>query len=166
MLLSVIVPMLFSVYTYSEIDNSPRRALVRAYTEGRPVSMIAYPIYQKDKRNKRLFLSRHAAAKFLDLVHAAARDGFHIKVVSAFRTYKEQKCLRRMLGHKAAKPGWSNHQLGLSVDIAGTRRTIKRKKHRTILYWWLTRNASRFGFYNDVPEEPWHWTYKEVRDYG
>jgi len=166
MLLSVIVPVLFSVYTYSEIDVQRKHMVVEAYTEGRLVSMMAYPIYQRDKRNKRLFLSRAATEKFLDLVHAAARDGFHIKVVSAFRTYKEQKKLRRSRGPKAAKPGWSNHQLGLSVDISGTRRTIKGKKYRTILYWWLARNASRFGFYNDVPQEPWHWTYKEVRDYG
>lgn len=83
----------------------------------------------------------------------------------------------------AAKPGHSTHQEGKSVDIKGctryfsnseikkkplkTRRWIKKscKKMsngyscRTILFWWLKNNASKFNFYNDVEGEPWHWTH-------
>ena len=160
------MPIAFSLMGNSSGAHYQKAVLVTAYTEGRPVFMAVNPIYQKDKNDKELFLSKRAAAHFTDMMGDAAKEGYHIKVISAFRTHREQQILRRQKGIMAAPAGWSNHQKGLSVDIAGTRRTIKGKKHKTILYWWLVRNAKKYKFYNDVPDEPWHWTFKEMRDYG
>jgi len=160
------MPIMFSLLGNAASSQYEKAVLVTAYTEGRPVFMAVNPIYQRDKNNKELFLSKRAATHFTDMMVDAAKQGFHIKVISAFRTHREQKILRRRKGIMAAPAGWSDHQQGLSVDIAGTRRTIKGKKHKTILYWWLVRNAEKYKFYNDVPDEPWHWTFKEVRDYG
>jgi LAS superfamily LD-carboxypeptidase LdcB len=49
-------------------------------------------------------------------------------------------------------PGTSNHGWGLSVDInvAADARAGR----------WLHANTARYGFFNDVPTEPWHWTYR------
>ena len=44
-----------------------------------------------------------------------------------------------------ASPGHSNHGNGLAVDI-----------HPVAIQGWMTANAARFGWVNDVPSEPWH----------
>jgi len=137
---------------------------VTGYEKGKPQMLAVQTIRQKDKNEKLLFLALPAARNFRDMMVQAAKDGFHLKAISAFRTHREQRSLKRRKGELAALPGWSNHQQGLSVDIANTTRLIKGVKYRTILYWWLVRNAKRYGFYNDVADEPWHWTFKGMRD--
>lgn len=47
-----------------------------------------------------------------------------------------------------ASPGHSNHGNGLAVDI-----------HPAAIQNWMKANAARFGWVNDVPSEPWHWSY-------
>ena len=134
-------------------------AKVKGYKQGKPHSIYVSSIHQKSPDGRTLTLSPDAARGFREMKAAAAKDGFHLYVTSAFRTHREQHRLRLQKGGLAAEPGYSSHQLGMSVDIAATTRRINGKKHRTILYWWLVRNAKRFGFYNDVERETWHWTF-------
>ena len=47
-----------------------------------------------------------------------------------------------------ASPGHSNHGNGVAVDI-----------HPGAIQAWLKGNAARYGWVNDVPSEPWHWSY-------
>jgi len=165
-LLNVIVPIVLSLVGNATGAQYEKAVLVTGYVEGKPQMLAVNPIYQIDRFEEPLYLSKKAANAFTEMMGDAAAEGFHLKAISAFRTHRQQKMLRKQKGIMAAPAGWSNHQQGLSVDIAGTRRTIKGKKHKTILYWWLVRNAKKYKFYNDVPNEPWHWTFKEMRDYG
>jgi LAS superfamily LD-carboxypeptidase LdcB len=79
---------------------------------------------------------------------------------SGFRTYPKQQTLfdgwtRRLPGFNlAAKPGFSNHQVGFAYDFAidaygGNPR-----------YDWLKRNGPQHGFVRTVSGEPWHWEYR------
>jgi len=131
---------------------------VRGYENGEPKPLYVSSILQKRKA-KTLLLSRDASDNFREMVVQAAKDGFHLDVLSAFRTHGEQHRMKRQRGDLAAPPGWSNHQMGLSIDVGGTTRIMQGKRYRTILYWWMKRNAKRYGFYNDVEAEPWHWTF-------
>lgn len=131
----------------------------RGYKQGEPHSVYVSSIHQKSNDGRTLTLAPDAARGFREMKVAAAKDGFHLHVTSAFRTHWEQKRLRSLKGELAAEPGYSSHQLGMSVDISGTTRIVGDKKNRTILYWWLVRNAKKFGFYNDVEGETWHWTF-------
>lgn len=56
-------------------------------------------------------------------------------------------------GNLAARPGYSNHQGGIAVDVGvgGTASAV---------YRWLAANAGRFGFVRTVKSEPWHWEYR------
>ena len=66
---------------------------------------------------------------------------------------------------RVAKPGTSEHQLGLAVDInqEGTRSTASQ------VYSWLEEHAWEYGFIQRYPEgksqitgitnEPWHYRY-------
>lgn len=92
------------------------------------------------------------AVAFLQMRAAAARDGVTLRIVSGFRSMKEQQVLYAC--HKqgkcplAAKPGYSHHQDGLALDLNARDRGV---------YDWLSRNASSFGFRRTVASEPWHW---------
>jgi lysozyme-like protein/D-alanyl-D-alanine carboxypeptidase-like protein len=96
-----------------------------------------------------------AARQFLRMDAAARTAGLDLHVNSGYRTYAEQAQLyqdyRNGTGNLAAAPGHSTHGVGLSADINVTNPKVLS---------WLRDNASRYGFVNDVPSEPWHWTYK------
>jgi D-alanyl-D-alanine carboxypeptidase len=95
-----------------------------------------------------------AAASFRQLAAAAARDGVRIGVTDSYRSYEQQVDLARRKGlysqgGLAATPGRSNHGWGLSLDLDLDNRAQA----------WMRANGARFGFVEDVPREPWHWTY-------
>jgi zinc D-Ala-D-Ala carboxypeptidase len=96
-----------------------------------------------------------AAAAFTALEADAARAGIRIGVTDSYRPYEVQERLARekglyAKGGLAATPGTSNHGWGLAVDLrldaAGQA--------------WMREHAWRYGFVEDVPREPWHWTYR------
>jgi hypothetical protein len=54
-----------------------------------------------------------------------------------------------------ARPGYSNHQMGLAIDITYRGGTIP--DHSSPAWIWLNQNASKYGLFN-LPSEPWHWS--------
>lgn len=102
-------------------------------------------------------LRADAALQYVRMREAAAAAGLQLQLNSAFRSMKEQIELHQRYlngtGNLAAKPGFSNHQGGIAVDIA-TGGTTSR------VYVWLAGNAARYGFIRTVPSEPWHWEYR------
>jgi peptidoglycan hydrolase-like protein with peptidoglycan-binding domain len=122
------------------------------YQNGRPVSVKLASI------GGGKWLNARAAPQFLAMMKAARAAGVHLSVSSAFRTMDEQRYLYHLYqtgrGNLAARPGYSNHQMGLSVDIGGI------GGYGTRAYNWLKHNAPRYGFVNDVGGEFWHWTYQ------
>ena len=158
----VLISVAISLYTAGVDINQPLIYLQKGYKHGKAYYFCARELPMKEyATGNRVVLEKRAAESFVDMVSDAAKDGFHIKVNHSYRTYWEQKRLKRRKGDLAAKPGWSDHQVGRSIDIIGTRRLINGKHYRTILYWWLRKNASKYGFYEDVAGEKWHWTYYE-----
>ena len=127
-------------------------AQATGYVNGRATSIALAPV------GNGKFLRSDAAASYLNMQAAARRAGVSLSSISGFRTMAEQQDLyRRYLngtGNKAARPGYSNHQSGISMDIGNT------GGYGGTGYRWLQANARRFGFVNDVSGEPWHWTYR------
>lgn len=107
------------------------------------------------------WLRSDAAQAFLAMAADAKRAGVQLMVASAWRSNEKQaelyEAYRRGTGNKAAAPGYSNHQAGLSVDISTGKAP---QGYLSPTYRWLWSNASKYGFKNDVAGEPWHWTYK------
>jgi hypothetical protein len=121
------------------------------YVAGKPVTVVLAPITAGK------FMRRDAAAAFMRMEAAARAAGHTLSVTRAFATRAEQERLYALYkagrGNLAAKPGYSNHQAGLAVDIAvGTTASP--------VYRWLHANAARFGFVRTVSSEPWHWEYR------
>lgn len=104
------------------------------------------------------YLRTDAAVQFTAMSTAANKDNITLYPNTAFRTNEEQAALRAKWdggdGSRAALPGYSNHQGGISVDIS-----TKGKGKTGPIYLWLADNAATYGFTNDVSDEPWHWTF-------
>jgi zinc D-Ala-D-Ala carboxypeptidase len=120
-----------------------------AYGNGKVPSDALSPINVGQHR-----LWAPAAQSFQQLSAAAAREGIVIKVTDSYRSLAQQVDVanRKGLysnGGLAAKPGTSDHGWGLSLDL-GLNATAQT---------WMRANAARFGFREDVPREPWHWTF-------
>lgn len=124
----------------------PKRKRVKAAT---PKQLLTLPGGES--------LRRDAAASFQRMATAARTEGIGLWVTSGYRTRKQQRRLyeryRKGLGPKAARPGRSNHQRGLAVDVV-----VGDEDSPT--YRWLAANACLHGFRRTVPSEPWHWEYR------
>ena len=96
-----------------------------------------------------------AAGAFRRMLADASAAGVDVGVTDSYRSYEQQVDLagRKGLysqGGLAATPGTSNHGWGLSLDLDLDAGALS----------WMRKNAERYGFVEDVPREPWHWTYR------
>jgi hypothetical protein len=93
---------------------------------------------------------------FRRLQEAAQAAGHDLQIESGFRTYEEQKDLRKKYeagtGNQAALAGHSNHQNGIGLDL-------NTGGFDTDLYTWMTQNAPALGYLRTVSGEHWHWEY-------
>lgn len=115
------------------------------------------------------------------MARAAAAAGAPLAILSAYRSYTSQQATygkwRRILGPSAplgsARPGHSEHQLGLAIDFESKGGPIP----WTYFDWsrdtsagrWLAANAWQYGFVMSYPAnktkvtcygyEPWHYRY-------
>ena len=121
------------------------------------------------------WVEKNTAYDFLLMKEAAAAAGLSLGINVGFRTYEVQAGLRRErvnpdgtlteLGKKfgvAAKPGNSNHQAGIALDLlVGMTIADRRDGRFSAIYMWLQKNAAAYGFDNtEVPSEPWHWRHR------
>jgi zinc D-Ala-D-Ala carboxypeptidase len=103
-------------------------------------------------------LQSTAARAFQQMEMVARAQGVTFGVITSYRDLPTQQRLAREKGlysegGLAAAPGTSNHGWGLSVDLDLNPRAQE----------WMRDNGWRFGFVEDVPREPWHWTYRPAR---
>jgi hypothetical protein len=98
-----------------------------------------------------------AASAFRQMRAAAAADGVDIGVTDSYRSLASQQRLAEQKGlysegGLAATPGTSNHGWGMALDL-----DLDDQGQA-----WMRANGTRFGFVEDVPREPWHWTFRPV----
>ena len=117
---------------------------------------------------------------FKDMQKEALKEGYEIFVDSSYRTYQyqqkifEETALKKGLEHAlkfVAKPGGSEHQTGLAVDIIFRRnkQMIEEQTETDPEIKWLFSNAYRYGFILRFPKgkehitgvafEPWHFRF-------
>lgn len=118
---------------------------------------------------------------FIDMWNQANQAGIYLIINSSYRTFQEQQKVYD--GYKdsqgttyadsiAARPGYSEHQTGLSLDIFSKENTTTSNFKDSPAYNWLTENAHKYGFIQryqkdteDITgfkEEAWHWRYVGV----
>lgn len=128
------------------------------------------------------YMQAVAASAFQQLCNAAAKDGLPISITSSFRSYSSQVTTYNYwvavngsaaaADRVSARPGFSEHQTGLAIDIA-TGGCALECFGGTAQYTWMQNNAHKYGFvqrYNSGQEsitgysaEPWHYRYVGVQ---
>lgn len=110
-------------------------------------------------------LTADTASRFTGMKNAAAQNGVTLTITSGYRSPDDQLRAWNANGCKlvngsavcsvrtAAIPcslggGGSNHTRGTAVDI----------RLNPGVYTWLQQNASRFGFFNKLPNDLPHWS--------
>lgn len=112
-------------------------------------------------------LSQAVTKSFREMVEAADKDGVrHFMISSGYRDKAEQEKLYREMGSDYALPaGYSEHNLGLSMDIGSTQMEMNQAPEGK----WLLSHAWQYGFILRYPKdktaitgiqyEPWHFRY-------
>ncbi|WP_434748124.1 M15 family metallopeptidase [Paenibacillus amylolyticus] len=115
----------------------------------------------------KLMLSREVAERFQEMVEAAAEDDVRYFLMSSgYRDFEKQDELYRQKGSDYALPaGYSEHNLGLSLDVGSSLASMSEAPEGA----WLEKNAWRYGFIMRYPKdkvkvtgiqyEPWHFRY-------
>ncbi|MEO4054757.1 M15 family metallopeptidase [Solibacillus sp. CAU 1738] len=113
------------------------------------------------------YLSEDIESKFSDMVLDAEKDGVSsFLITSGFRTLDEQTKLYQEMGPNRALPaGYSEHNLGLSLDVGSTQGMMEVAPEGK----WIAENAWQYGFTLRYPadktnitgimNEPWHIRY-------
>ena len=122
-------------------------------------------------------ISNEAYSSFKRLVRDAKKEGLTIIANSTYRSYEDQEIVYHQkidqLGQEGAdliatKPGFSEHQTALAVDVSTpgyTTTTFETSEE----YAWLQENAHKYGFILRYPKgkkhitgieyESWHYRY-------
>lgn len=130
--------------------------------------------------DEKKLLRQVAATALEDLFNAAKEEGLTLYAISGYRSYNRQKEIydsniatkgEEYTNRYSAKPGHSEHQTGLSMDVSTI--SIDNRLEPVFAYTpegkWLAKNAHRFGFIIRYPDEkeyitgysyePWHVRY-------
>ena len=120
---------------------------------------------------KEYLLADVAYEKYVQMSDAAWQEGISMKVVSAYRTEEYQRRLYNKrsgnvyVDNYTARPGFSEHQTGLAIDINSTSITFEYSS----AFKWLQKHAHEYGFILRYPKgkewitgysyEPWHYRF-------
>jgi D-alanyl-D-alanine carboxypeptidase len=123
------------------------------------------------------YLQKEAAINFEKLSEDASKLGYKIIATSAYRDYEYQEILYNYYvetkgleyaDNCSARPGHSEHQTGLAVDVMGSNNDYN-KFEESNEFKWMKDNAHKYGFILRYPKnkthitgfkyEPWHYRY-------
>lgn len=149
-------------------------------------------LIQAEFSEEELVLRHKARIAFEAMCMIADTEDIHLKAISTYRSYNYQEKVylskkpteisiedyRQERDKVSARPGHSEHQTGLAVDINDLEETFELTPEGK----WLAKHSYRFGFILRYPKgteritgysyEPWHFRYvgldlaKEVFDSG
>lgn len=124
-------------------------------------------------------LRPEAAQAFRAMADGARAEGVSLRSVSAYRSYASQKVtynnyLKRyrqsLVDTFSARPGHSEHQTGLALDINAA--SSRAHFEKTSAFAWLKAHCAEYGFILRYPKdkqdvtgyrfEPWHYRYVGV----
>lgn len=122
-------------------------------------------------------LRKNAATEVASLIKDAKTAGYNLKIVSAYRSYSTQKNVynryvtadgQTNADTYSARPGHSEHQTGLAVDIGNQNGSCELEIcfGDSLGGKWLAANSTKYGFVVRYPNgksaitgyqyEPWH----------
>lgn len=136
-----------------------------------------------DDDRDRFYLNKTAYEQLTQLFNDAKKDGAFFTVSSGYRSYATQEWVYNayveangieMAELFSARPGHSEHQTGLAVDLTSEKINFKLSEEfaNTLEGKWLAENCYKYGFIIRYPKnkanitgyiyEPWHIRYVGV----
>jgi hypothetical protein len=113
--------------------------------------------YGVDGADGKVVVNSRVSGAVYAMGEAAKKDGVNLTANSGFRTMSHQEALCPCNGITVARPGYSNHQMGLAIDFGGGLPSTPGPISGNQFWDWLSKNASKFG-YKNYPREAWHWS--------
>lgn len=127
------------------------------------------------------YMRQEVYSAFTDMFFKAKEEGLTLLINSSYRNYENQKKAykdyedaggKSYADRYAARPGFSEHQTGLTLDIFTPKFPTTSTFHLSDEYNWLLNNAHKYGFILRYPEgkekitgfsyESWHYRYLGV----
>ncbi|MBC8048308.1 MAG: M15 family metallopeptidase [Fimbriimonadaceae bacterium] len=155
------------------------------YTDINYTEIPKHQAYRED-----MYLLKDTYYWFNKMYDDAKKDGITLKIVSASRTFDEQKNLwedkwkknrskfkteletAKHIMQYNSMPGISRHHWGTEIDINSINDSYFKTEVGKKTYNWLTANAAKYGFcqtYDDIinrtggyKEEKWHWSFYPI----
>ena len=174
---------------YEDVNDSPNKntnyVLVNKYNFLGEDYIPELEKISEEFTSETRYMTKDAAKAFEEMAKAAKKEGYNIRAVSTYRSYKYQTQLynkyKAQDGEEkadtySARPGYSEHQTGLAVDVDNKKVTYT-NFGTTKEFQWMKENAYKYGFilrytkeYEPITgymNEPWHYRYvgKEISEY-
>ncbi len=115
------------------------------------------------------FVCRKVLYSYKQLYEDAINDGIKLVVFSAFRSYNYQESIYVGNDDFSARPGHSEHQTGMALDISTREIGLNQELINFKEGMWIEENAHKYGFIIRYPRgkehitgyqyEPWHIRY-------
>ena len=146
----------------------------------KPEDLEPIRYFASDRSPEGRYMRAEAAEYFHKMVDSAKEEGYTLKMTTAYRSYGFQQILwnnyvaregEEEASRFSARPGQSEHQTGLAVDVTSPAvdEKLTNEFGETPEGLWLAGNAHRFGFILRYPKEkehitgylyePWHFRY-------
>lgn len=146
----------------------------------KPDDLAPIEYFAKDRSAEARFMRAEAASHFNKMMLAVREAGYEVVMTTAYRSYGFQSILYNNYVEKygqaeadkfSAKPGYSEHQTGLGVDVTApsVEYALTDAFDQTAEWKWLVENVADYGFILRYPKgkegitgymyEPWHFRY-------
>lgn len=147
-------------------------------------------IEQRYSTKTDIYLRKEAYDSFKRMHNAALKEGITLTILSATRNFDAQKGiwerkwkrpqyegksdLERIVDIMkfSSMPGTSRHHWGTDIDMNSLEPAYFTQGKGLVIYQWLTKHASEFGYYQTYTskangrtgyeEEAWHWSYMPI----
>lgn len=174
------------VYTSEALNKNTEKILVNKYyyldEKYIPNNLVEISTLYSRQGMK---LVDYAKEAFEELSKNALKDNMNIIAMSSYRSYEYQVKLYNNYVKKdgkeaadtySARPGFSEHQTGLAVDVYNKKESYTNFE-KTEEFKWMQNNAHKYGFILRFPKdkenetgyqyESWHYRYvgKDIAEY-
>lgn len=180
------VSMMFDSWGFVVPHQNPADTLILVNKSNRapaiPVTLVKPDVQPtKEAYSENIYMQPEAAAALEELFDGAAQEGLTLYATSGYRSYSTQKAIyqrkveatsEKVASEVVAKPGYSEHQTGLAMDVEGeTTKGIGLVEAfgESPEGIWLAERCHEYGFIIRYPKdkthitgyiyEPWHIRY-------
>ena len=184
--LAIGAAMMFESWAFMVPHQDPTDTLILVNKYNRapavPITLVKPDVPPtREALSENIYMQPVAAKALEELFAGAKEDGLTLLATSGFRSYSTQKAIferklekmsERAANASVAKPGYSEHQTGLAMDVEGESALgmgLVEDFAKTPEGKWLAEHCHEYGFIIRYPEgktditgyiyEPWHIRY-------